>query len=202
MCTYQYFAIQYWYSYQHTSYCTVKVCQLHLQFGQMQLQSYRHKVRSVGVFVPTHTQDGTSVHVARLHLYVWHQAEPSAERVGDRRWQKLNKVISICCALSTAAPSHAARLPPSLLRHQTNTRSPLAPIAPNPPLHSDAAHLPRACPFQQRSSLVTSAAVFSSLQMVCGRDTQKPRMGLSRSFSSVTCAEADKKLVVTQTLLL
>lgn len=37
--------------------------------------------------------------------------------------------------------------------------------------------------------------------MVCGRDTQKPRMGLSRSFSSVTCVEADKKLLVTQTLL-
>lgn len=55
------------------------------------------------------------------------------------------------------------------------------------------AHLPRVCPFQQRSSLVTSEAIFSSLQMVCGRDTQKPRMGRSRSFSSVTCAEAQRR---------
>lgn len=61
------------------------------------------------------------------------------------------------------------------------------------PLCSLQAHLPRVCPFQQRSSLMRSAAAFSSLQMVCGRDTQKPRMGLSRSFSSETCMEVERR---------
>lgn len=92
---------------------------------------------------------------------------------------KLNKLTSICCILPTSAPS---------LTHSSSTSTEPLP----PPLHSDPAHLPRVCPFQQRSSLVTSAAIFSSLQMVCGRDTQKPRMGLSRSFSSVTCTEAER----------
>lgn len=70
------------------------------------------------------------------------------------------------------------------------TRSPTPPPAPYPsPLQ---AHLPRLCPFQQRSSLMRSAAAFSSLQTVCGRATQKPRMGLSRSFSSATCTEAER----------
>lgn len=99
------------------------------------------------------------------------------------------------CAITHCLPPSIP--PPSLEKYSPSSHPPSL----HPPLHSDAAHLPRACPFQQRSSLVTSAAVFSSLQMVCGRDTQKPRIGLSRSFSSVTCAEADKKLVVTQTLL-
>ncbi|TNN73086.1 hypothetical protein EYF80_016756 [Liparis tanakae] len=56
----------------------------------------------------------------------------------------------------------------------------------------DLADQPVAHNIRERSSLVTSEAIFSSLQMVCGRDTQKPRMGRSRSFSSVTCAEAER----------
>lgn len=82
----------------------------------------------------------------------------------------------------------AAALPP--LHHHSLT--PPSPPLQSPSLQSDLTHLPRVCPFQQRSSFVTSAAIFSSLQMVCGRDTQKPRMGLSRSFSSVTCTEAER----------
>lgn len=89
---------------------------------------------------------------------------------------------------------HPATSVPSLT-HSSASAGPLP-----PPLPSDLAHLPRVCPFQQRSSLVTSAAIFSSLQMVCGRDTQKPRIGRSRSFSSVTCmAGAERKLVMSQT---
>lgn len=50
-------------------------------------------------------------------------------------------------------------------------------------------HLPRVCPFQQRSSLVTSAALRSSLQMVCGSATQNPLMGRRRSCSSSTWSQ-------------
>lgn len=88
---------------------------------------------------------------------------------------KLNPVTTNCCIFY-------------LLHHHQ--------LHPQPHLQhlcSPQTHLPRVCPFQQRSSLMRSAAAFSSLQMVCGRDTQKPRMGLSLSFSSETCMEAERR---------
>lgn len=50
-------------------------------------------------------------------------------------------------------------------------------------------HLPRVCPFQQRSSFVTSAALCSSLQIVWGSATQNPLMGRRRSCSSSTWSQ-------------
>jgi len=97
---------------------------------------------------------------------------------------KSNKLSSICCILPPLP--HPSLLFCLYLNHPHHHLHPLC---------SDVAHLPRVCPFQQRSSFVTSAAIFSSLQMVCGRDTQEPRMGRSRSFSSVTCEEVEGNLL-------
>lgn len=92
---------------------------------------------------------------------------------------------------------HCSKTPCNFSRHQLlhplTTAPSLAHQLHLRPLYSPRTHLPRVCPFQQRSSLMRSADAFSSLQMVCGRDSQKPRMGLSRSFSSVTYMEVEKK---------
>lgn len=149
----------------------------------MQLEPHRHKIiHYVDVSVLSLSSSLSHTHT-RTGLH-------SVSTVGiiTRRW-----AASVCKqthAKSTWTAGGGKIKQAQLHRLHPSTSAPSLPHSSSNP--SAPPHLPRVCPFQQRSSLVTSAAIFSSLQMVCGRDTQKPRMGLSRSFSSVTCAEAER----------